>query len=207
MKKIKTLGLFAGLAFGWMAVSGAAEAPKAMITFAEGAPMVNRDGKAMPAKPGMEVQKNDLITTSGGCTVDVALDDEIGCRVLPATECYVFETNPQNAKLKLNAGNVVLNLKKLPKDSTFEVETPSAVAAVRGTQFWGRVNLGDPNGPATTFAVRRGIVQITNKADGKSFTLEKGDAIDLGAKAPAVRHALPEELQAMEVADGIKTSM
>ena len=111
--------------------------------------------------------------------------------------------------LKIMSGNAVLNLKKLSPASTFKVETPTAVAAVRGTQFWGRVDLQKADNPVTTFAVREGIVTVMVKNAGKLFYLKKGQALDIPKNtsiAPSIRPALDAEMEAMKQASAIKTS-
>ncbi len=110
--------------------------------------------------------------------------------------------------LKLSKGNAILNLEKLPKGTSFQVETPTAIAAVRGTQFWGRVNPENPNNPITTFAVRRGQVEVLAKSEGKKFILEAGQALDVpkdSEKPAAMRKALDEEMAAMAQADDVET--
>ena len=86
------------------------------------------------------------------------------------------------AKLKVTAGQIVLGLEKLKKDSTFEVETPTAVAGVRGTSFMVSVSqkqssafpyfvkVSKQSDVVTKVAVLTGSVQLSNPAD-KSQTL------------------------------------
>ncbi len=103
---------------------------------------------------------------------------------------------------------MILNLDKLPAGSTFQIETPTAVASVSGTQFWGRVDMAEVANPVTTFAVREGRVQITDKISCKAFDLEKGQALDIpkNGAAPTIRPALDAELAAMAQADAIRTA-
>ncbi|HXV18743.1 MAG TPA: FecR domain-containing protein, partial [Candidatus Omnitrophota bacterium] len=111
--------------------------------------------------------------------------------------------------LKITKGNAILNLDKLPAQSSFKVETPTAIAAVRGTQFWGRVEASLPENPVTTFAVRQGTVEIFAKSVEKTFTLEAGQALDIPAvetTVPVIRPALEGEMAAMAQADSIRTA-
>ena len=196
--------LFLTLGLGPFAYAG-----EVMITKVEGGPEIMREGKMMPAAVGMACQKNDLLKTSSGCMVDVSMNGMAGCRVLPSSECAIMDENPRAMNLKVQSGNVILNLDKLPSNSSFQLETPTAVASVRGTQFWGRVDLNQIANPVTTFAVRQGTVEVFAKSVSQSFTLQKGQALDIpkeGAAAPEIRPALAEELEAMNQADEIKKS-
>lgn len=185
------------------------QAQQAVVTHVEGSPQLTREGKAAPLEVGSVCQKSDLIKTADGCVVDIALNQTAGCRLLPGTEVYLTNTEINSMHLKVNQGNVVLNLDKLPKNSTFKIETPTAVAAARGTQFWGRVDkLAAGSDLVTTFAVREGVVDVTALAANRAFTLNAGDALDIpldSTQKPAVRKALDGEMAAMEQASLIKT--
>ena len=169
---------------------------------------VLRDGQTMPMKENDALKKGDLLQTGPDCQVDMSMNDLAGCRVLAGSKVEVMGWKPENMSLSVTEGNVILNLKKLPEGSVFKLETPAAVAAVRGTQFWGRVDTQKTDDPVTTFAVREGEVEILDKATSRTFSLKKGEALDISkdSSAPAVvRAALEGEMKAMEQADGIPT--
>ena len=180
-----------------------------VITHAQGNPMILRNGSSIPAKTGGACQAGDKITTSGECTVDIAVNQTAGCRLLPSSECSIVDSSKSSMHLNVTNGNAVLNLDKLSKDTSFKLETPTAIASVRGTQFWGRVDLQHLENPVTTFAVRRGTVDVFAKSAGKNFSLAEGQALDIpkdASTSPNIRPALAGELQAMEQADAIKTA-
>ena len=186
-----------------------AELEKVMIAGMTGEATLTRGDQTMPATIGMECQKDDILKTGGNCTLDITVNDIAGCRVLPSSEFAIVDSKMSQMRFKINNGNAILNLNKLPADSKFELETPTAVASVRGTQFWGRVDTAILDNPVTTFAVREGVVEILAKSIGKSFTLEKGQALDIPkdkSVVPSIRPALEEELAAMAQADAIKTA-
>ena len=138
--------------------------------------------------------------------VDMSMNGLAGCRVLAGSQVEVASWKSENMSLSVEKGNVILNLDKLPKESSFKIETPTAVATVRGTQFWGRVEGKARETSVTTFAVRRGTVEIMDKLSSLNFRLEKGDALDLNGKAGGallIRPALDEEMEAMAQADDI----
>ena len=114
-------------------------------------------------------------------------------------------STPHPVRLVVAEGNVVLNVKKLAPETRFSVETPVSIAAVRGTQFWGRVSGSETQSPVSTFAVREGAVEILAKSSDQRVTLQAGQAVDLAADTGSVqlRPALAQELEAMAVADQI----
>ena len=174
-----------------------------------GQPQIIRGDKTIPAKMGTLCQTGDVLKTpTPECSLDVAVNGLAGCRVLPGSECTVVDGSKSNMRLEIKSGNAILNLKKLPVGSAFEIETPTAIASVRGTQFWGRVDAADLNNPITTFAVRRGLVNILDKKSNKMFSLKMGQALDIpkNGLAPVIRPALDEEMKTMEQAQAIQTS-
>ena len=201
MKKVSA-GLLTVLFLGVSAGAWAAEG--CTVNNVLGDAMVMREGKEMAAKKGDALMKGDGIKTSPTCQVDMSMNNLAGCRVLSGTEVKVMGWKPENMSLKVESGNVILNLKELPAKSSFRVETPTAVATVRGTQFWGRVN-PSADSTVTTFAVKKGSVEIlpVGIAETKPILLAPGDAVDISPAGAQTRKALPEEMAAMEQADQV----
>lgn len=188
-----------------------AQAEKIVVCQIQGNPVIVRNGQEIAVAKGASCQTNDVLKTTSGCAVDIAMNDQAGCRVLASSEVLIASANENRMSLKITSGNVILNVKKLSKEIEFRVETPTAIAAVRGTQFWGNVhyNKGLPDTVGTTFAVREGSVDIFAKSFGKSFTIETGQALDIpmaASKLPVIRSALQNELDTMAQAETIKTS-
>ncbi len=184
-----------------------AEPVRNFVTEMNGKATLVRAGQEQPVSVGMEVQPGDRVNVQSG-TMDVSFNSYYGMRFLEATQCMISAADSENTQVNLITGNMIANLKKkLTPGQKFEVETPTAVLAVRGTQFWGQV-LAPESGPAkTTFAVREGVLSITAKASQKSFTVEAGKAIELpeGEGNPSVRDATEGELDAIKQAEVIKT--
>ena len=200
MAKKSLFAALAALFFGQLAYA----AEGCTLNKIQGDVQVMRDGQMAPAQEKQLLKKGDALQTGSNCMADMSMNDLAGCRLLAGTKVNVMGWKKENMALEVADGNVILNLKKLPEDAVFKVETPTAVATVRGTQFWGRVN--QPAHPVTTFAVREGTVEIMDKISSKTFRLEKGQALDIPEarqESPSVRTALPEEMAAMEQADSI----
>lgn len=81
---------------------------------------------------------------------------------------YVEENNLfTNISIALNAGSLWTKAVKLADKSEFQVETPAAVAAVRGTIFWVR-----KSGSMTSIVVKEGIVEVWIKAQERTKPLD-----------------------------------
>ncbi len=188
------------------ALPASADSPVGTVTTVTGDAAVERRGSFIPAVPGMEIRKGDVFQSGPGGSMDISLNDLAGCRILPSSEVNLEETASENMRLNVVSGNVILNLQKLPRASKFRVETPTAIASVRGTQFWGRVDSASGDA-VTTFAVREGEVKVLARGARRNFRLKPGQAVDIPRSGrPVSRKALEGEMQAMEQASTVKTA-
>lgn len=205
MKKILCFTLFTVCLFGFQKSLGAEE-ESVSVSKIQGQALLIREGVSQPVEAGTPCKEKDVLKTSEGSQVDVKMNALAGFRLLASSETTFVNAKKEEMYLKLDNGNVVLNLKKLPAKSTFTLETPTAVAAVRGTQFWGRVDSTTHSTSVTTLAVRQGSIQIIAKQSGKEFLLKQGEALDIpsGGSLPQVRKALDAEMQAMIQASDIE---
>ncbi len=176
----------------------------AQVTAVSGTAEVVRGGKSQAASAGLALEPGDSLKTGPDGQMDISANGLAGARFLGATEASLTGVEQASMSVTVATGNVVLNLKDLPPGSAFRLETPTAIAAVRGTQFWGRVDAA-AGAPATTLAVREGSVEVTVKASGASHTVAQGQALDIpmGPATPTVRAALEEEMAAMAQASDI----
>lgn len=204
---MKRLGMAVVLA---AAVAGAAPAfaADAKVTGVSGESFVAGKDGIVRVKPGMSCGSGDMIMTRKGAQLEIVIDGQAGCRLLPETTAAIGGTGTGKMKLLVAEGNVVMNVQKLAAGSEFVLDTPTSVAAVRGTQFWGRVTGGEASAEST-FAVKEGAVRVMSKITGSTVDLSAGQAVDLSGapKELKARPALPEEMAAMKVADEIASRM
>lgn len=207
MRKMTTLAVLVA-AFTFFASASAYAKGDALISEVKGKASIDRGTKSYQAVAGTVLEKGDIIRTEKDGQADVSMNGLAGFRLLASSDMTLEDTEKTDMKLKIAKGNVILNLQKLPKDTTFSMDTPSAVAAVRGTQFWGRVNAPTPDASVTTLAVREGSVAVTVKSTGEDFLLKQGEALDIpiGASTAKIRQALKAEMAAMAQASEIATS-
>lgn len=90
------------------------------------------------AEKGMKVNIGDSIRTARHSLADVALDEEKKntIRIDPKTTIILGSNNAGTIdKLDISRGRVYSKLENLKAGLTFEVDTPSAVAGVRGSSY------------------------------------------------------------------------
>lgn len=148
------------------------------------------------------ISESETVQTGKDATVD--LNSDLGAiRLLGDTNVNLKKLSKDVTTFEVSQGNILVKSSKLSKGQTLNVITPTVVAAVRGTQFWGQVNKETESG---TFAVRDGAVEITRKSDQSVILIEKGQALDIDPKSTSwkVRTAKQGELDAMAQIDEMK---
>jgi hypothetical protein len=181
------------------------EASQIRVNAIKGEASVIRADQTLPIKAGDTLQQGDLIRTASSGTVDLVVNNVAGYRALPDSESSILNADPKDTSLGVSKGKIVINLSKLSKDSSFQVKTPTAIAAVRGTQFSCAANPGDAG---SSFAVREGSVEVQTLSTGQSVMLNEGFALDVpldfsGSLNP--REAQGMELATLDQASSIKT--
>jgi hypothetical protein len=143
------------------------------------------------------------VRTGEDAMIDLAIFEHTGLRLLAKSEVDLAAVTGDDIHLKFDDGNILMKVRKLEKGRRLRVETPTAVASIRGTQFWGQVR---KDGTAGTFAVREGSLEITMKKTSKTVMLKAGEALDYSADQATLetRHAKVAEIEAMSQIDGIR---
>ena len=181
---------------------------EAVITNIKGDAQIIRNGQTQPANVNETFQKGDTLKTDDGAVVDISMNNMVGYRVLASSESTIVNTDESAMQVKINRGRIIANIEKLSKTSTFKVETPTAIASVRGTQFSGAVDFKMPDNPNTTFAVREGAINVLSVSTGETFTVNEGMALDVphDILGPLnTRGAIGTELAALDQASSVRT--
>jgi hypothetical protein len=126
---------------------------KAKILNVVGKVQVIRNGVKELAQLDMILSQNDTIESGNG-TADLKVVNLGVLKVKPQSTVQLANLT-EKTKLNLKKGKVLLALNKLKKDSSFEIETPTAVAGVRGTSF-----LVSASGDNTKIGVLTGKVEV-----------------------------------------------
>lgn len=189
--------LACSLASGWNCGSKGTEGKasnvlKAKVSMVIGTAYILRADN--PAKIKININDailpDDVIITGKGGSVNVVIEKrgvfkiKDNSNILFSNLLMVDDEN-NSAKIKVMAGRVILGLEKLKKNSTFEVETPTAVAGVRGTSFMVSVQQKETRAfpyfvkvtrqedMVTKIAVLTGKVELSNpKVSGSSYMID-----------------------------------
>ncbi len=124
-------GLCAGIPEGFCAEEFHCE----VLSLKGSASATDVHGKTRELKEGDLIGKNEIVEAAEDSAVDLAFDREWKnvARVEQKSRIRIATIDP--AQLDLDRGGVFAKLKALPKGSSFEVKTPTAVATVRGTEY------------------------------------------------------------------------
>ena len=108
---------------------------------------IERAGKAVSAAPGMVVEVKDVIRTSTSSSVGLTTHDNalvsLGPNSVLTLTQYAFNSTTHEGKMDaaLSKGSLSMASGKLTKQSpeSVKITTPTAVLAVRGTEFFAEV--------------------------------------------------------------------
>ena len=178
---------------------------QAVITGAEGENLIVRSSGEIPVAPGTSCLEGDQLKVSTGSRLDISVLGTAGFRFFTHTEATLTRLSKLDMAVDLTSGNLAVKVPRRLAGFQLRIETPSAIITVKGTQFW--VNASDVGTKKmTTVATREGQVKVTVKKTAESYTLQKGEAIDVssdGLPPPEPRPALDIEANAAQQAEGI----
>lgn len=165
---------------------------------------VNRGTKSFDAHLNDALKEKDVVSIGLKGQADIQLGGKVAVRLLELTNFTIKESKKNKSTINFTTGNILVKVKKLAKNEQLNIETPLALAGVRGTQFWGQVRK-DGEIPASTFAVREGTLMLKPKGYHKFIEVSVGNALDMaeGQKEYKIRKAKPEEMGAMQQIDEI----
>ena len=106
-----------------------------VLSLTGNATAMDAEGKVRILQEGDLIAKNETVTTAAESVMDLSFDKDWKNVTRLEEKSKLKVTSVYPGKLKLSEGAVFARLKALPKDSTFEVKTPTAVATVRGTEY------------------------------------------------------------------------
>ncbi|HHM05572.1 MAG TPA: LysM peptidoglycan-binding domain-containing protein [Gammaproteobacteria bacterium] len=151
-------------------------------------------GTARAAKVGMSVFSGDAIETGPGGSATIEFADgsrlliETGSRVVMDTLGVFRETGMVDTSLRLERGRVESTVKPLKENSRFQINTPAAVAAVRGTRY--RVQ-ADADHAIMRSEVLEGNVGVTGADVTQNVAAGFGTVAEAGRPPAPPRALLP----------------
>lgn len=164
--------------------AGAADPIDARITQANGDVYVHYasdpDGQFAQAAAGTPLQEGDLVRTGQGATAEVSLDGTSVIDVNENSDFVVRSLDRGNASFELGIGSFVAKLKKLLQGQNLSFATPTAVAAVRGTELG--ISFETDDQPAHVGVFDEGHV-VVQAQGGATVALDPGQETEVGVGA------------------------
>ncbi len=123
---------------------------EARLTYLEGSVSFTRDKARLPAELDMALLPGDTVETGKDAQAEVTFDDSSTLDLDPETRFGISELAKDSAsgqrtvRTSLLSGELQARIAKLAQNSTFEIESPTSVAAVRGTEFIVAYRPGQP---------------------------------------------------------------
>ena len=173
-----------------LGTAAASRAQDATIAKASGPVFVRAGGsqKDLPASGGEELIYGDAVKTGPGGLAQVRIGER-GAVLIRENSSFTLEGDPQSTLLDFPLGEFLIGLRrKLARGELFRVRTPAAVAAVRGTLFWGKTGADK----TTTYAGFGHSILVAAK--GKFVVVSAGETTTIpfgGVPAPATKHKIP----------------
>jgi ferric-dicitrate binding protein FerR (iron transport regulator) len=120
------------------------------------------------AKTGQKLKRNDQVRI--GTSGILQLDFDSGAILLVKEKSqFSLKRDNRGSLVSFRIGEFLVGLKqKLQGEQRFRVRTPTAVASVRGTVFWGKSN----EAKTTSYACFTGSIEVWGK--GQQVILEPG---------------------------------
>ena len=151
--------------------------------------------KRVSSRSRLIIKEGDQLRTKRASTVQIYMDDGSKIQLAPRSSFKLRAENKKETSLGLFFGRIRSWVKKRAKK--FEVRTPSAVCAVRGTDF---SVAADASGN-TRVEVYGGSV-MTGDASGKSVLVKPGEVVSVNAKGLGKVKKNPAGPASMESAIG-----
>lgn len=153
--------------------------PKVSLRDIQGDVQIIEAGGAQgrPAVQEEELKPSDKIQTGKKSSVKIILEGlgeiSLSEETTWSYESYVIEEEKHRFSAQLALGRLKAKVKKLPQGSSFEIRTPTSVAAVRGTFFGLFVYLFEQQ-YFTLLEVFENAVVFSNLAGDQSYAVEEG---------------------------------
>ena len=119
----------------------------------------------------------DHIKTGEDSTAILGFQDMSTFILKAESEIVLLVPENKDSKLKLVAGNIWTNFKKMVKDGSMEIDMDQAVLGTKGTTF-----VCSSDGKTSTMQIIEGTVEITGKADGKKILVTGSQQVTATSK-------------------------
>lgn len=176
---------------------GAGKKPAVIVvTFAVGGVTKSAAGSEGPLKVGDLLKKGDVITTGSKGRADLQFNENTVLTLAQNSELVIskllaaYEKGSLQAGVDLKLGSLYAKVNKMQKGSDFRVNTPSVVAAVRGTEFYAEAK----EDGSSEVAVSEGKVAVSSD-DSEEMVIEEGNKVEVDSEGNVEEKETTEEEQ------------
>jgi len=110
------------------------------------------------------------IRTAQASDIDLSVDQGHKLHVAPESQVTLAALQDAKTKTYITKGKVLSKVVPLKSQEQFLIQTPSAVCAVRGTEFW-----TGANDKGTAVEVYKGVVGLRSQATGSEVAVHPGE--------------------------------
>ncbi len=166
--------------------------------------LVTAQGDKNP-QAGDAVAQGDMIVTGKSSLVDILYSTRGLIRISENSQVRIsllaFDSEKENSRLAMNKGKLFVTISKLTKNSSFEVSSSTAVAAVRGTSL---SVIADEK--SSRIVVLKGKVSVQPVKEGKVIeasesTVETHQAVELSTEVVEQISEKKAQIQVVMVKD------
>ncbi len=172
MKYLSISGVFSLICMIFISCSAKPNEEARVIFIAGNAELIHKEGKIEPVDAKMKLSKGDIIKTGKGFVL-IQIGDDILTRVQPNTTVEIAKLFEESGtRLALSSGQIISHVRKLIKNNGYNIQTPTAIAAIRGTQY--SISYYKTR---SVLAVREGTVQLDTFENKKQYMVSAGNTM------------------------------
>jgi hypothetical protein len=157
----------------------AAAAPPARLAYASGDVTIQSKDGGRLGKAGAALADGDAVTTAPGATAVVETADGSLLKLRESSRLVLKLPAPRSpeTEISLSWGSVFAKVTKRVLGQQFRVRTPTAVAAVRGTQFFTAYGRDAGKSKDLWVCVNEGAVDVTTDASKQGLSVPAGKGV------------------------------
>ncbi|MBI3552227.1 MAG: FecR domain-containing protein [Elusimicrobia bacterium] len=137
----------------------------------------HQEGEFIPAEADATIEDGDMIRTGEDGTAEFTLDGESVISISPNSDFIVNSLAPEHTEFHVGIGSILAKIKHLLDGQSMEFHTPTAVAAVRGTEL--AVSQEGDDQPARVGVFDEGQVAVTAVGGKESAQLGPGQELEV----------------------------
>lgn len=150
---------------------------KALVVFKKGNSYVIKENKKIPIAVNTIITENDIIKTEKDAYVNLQLSNGVILKIGASSQIVVNkilrDNQSEEYKINLENGEILSKVnKEKSKNINLHIQSPTAIASVRGTEFF-----VESNQTQSMIAVNEGKVEVSNIEGNQKQTIEAGEKI------------------------------